>query len=384
MNLVNKIEAPQCSRIEPFCWNGPKRRVAIVHYWLVGMRGGEKVLEVLCDLFPEADIFTLVCDPERLSPRIRNHKITTSFLQKIAGKKHYKKMLALMPFALESFDLTGYDLILSSEAGPAKGIIPRPDALHLCYCHSPMRYIWDQYYQYYQAAGRFTRVMMSITSPLLRQWDVTTAARVDHFIANSHYVSARIEKFYRRQATVIHPPVDIKRFQPINDVEDVYLCAGQITPYKRIDIAIDAFNQLGKRLDVVGTGVTDALRNRAGPTINFIGSLSDEEMSLKFASCKALIYPGVEDFGIIPIEVMASGRPVIAFARGGAMETIVEGKTGIFFLDQTADSLIDAILHFESEGVTGGADDFRSHVELFSEERFVSEIRAFIGNAVSR
>ncbi len=196
-------------------------KVAIVHYWLVGMRGGEKVLEELCALYPQADLFTLVADESKLSPALRKHKITTSFLQKMGGVKAYQKMLPLMPLALESFDLTGYDLVISSEAGPAKGVVPAPDALHICYCHSPMRYIWDLYPQYRAGAGRIARLAMGLTAPWLRTWDVTTSARVDHFIANSQFVADRIEKYYRREATVINPPVDTQRFAISHEVSDV-------------------------------------------------------------------------------------------------------------------------------------------------------------------
>lgn len=264
------------SDIGPFTWPDRPRKVAFVHYWLVGMRGGEKVLEVLCELFPEADIFTLVADREKLSPTILKHKITTSFLQKIGGKRHYQKMLPLMPFALESFDLTAYDLIISSEAGPAKGIIPRPDALHICYCHSPMRYIWDLYPQYRAKAGFVSRLVLSLTAPFLRAWDVSTAARVDYFIANSTYVAKRIEKFYRRKATVIHPPVSIEKFSIAKDIGDYYLCAGQITPYKRIDIAVAAFTKMNKPLLVIGSGVTPELRKMAGSNIRFLGPVDDD------------------------------------------------------------------------------------------------------------
>lgn len=344
------------------------------------MRGGEKVLEEICDLFPQADIFTLVVEPKNISEKLLKHNIKSSFLQKIGGKKHYQKMLPIMPFALESFDLTEYDLVISSEAGPAKGVITRPDALHVCYCHSPMRYIWDLEPQYRQASGRFTRFMMSLTGTYLRQWDVTTAARVDLFIANSHYVAQRIKKFYRRESIVINPPVSLERFKTSDVVDDVYLCAGQITPYKKIDIAIDAFNRMGKRLDIIGSGVTSKLKDLAGPTIRFLGPLSDQEMADKFARSKALIFPGVEDFGIVPLEVMASGRPVIAFARGGALETVVDGKTGRLFHEQTAEALIQTVETFERDGVSGTPHDFAAHVRRFDRasfrERFGAAVKA--------
>ena len=342
-------------------------KVAIVHYWLVGMRGGEKVVEVLSDLYPDADIFTLVCDPDAISEKLRRHRITTSFLQKIGGVRHYQKMLPLMPYALESFDLTGYDLIISSEAGPAKGIIPGPNATHICYCHSPMRYIWDLYPQYRAAAGPLTRVMMSLTAPSLRQWDVTTSHRVDHFIANSTYVAQRIERYYRRTAHVINPPVNLSRFSQASEAEagDYYLCAGQITPYKKIEIAVEACTRLGKRLLVLGAGATPSLRRMAGPTVEFLGAVDDATMNRHFASCKALLFPGVEDFGIVPLEVMASGRPVIAFAKGGALETVIDGRTGMFFHEQTTEAVVDAIQRFEASSVTFSRQELQAHARTF-------------------
>jgi glycosyltransferase involved in cell wall biosynthesis len=345
-------------------------RIAIVHYWLLNMRGGEKVLERLCRLFPEADLFTLVAEPSGLSPTLLKHKIQTSFLQKIGGKRHYQKMLPLMPFALESFDLRAYDVVISSEAGPAKGVITRPDAVHLCYCHSPMRYIWDLYPEYRAQAGRLTRWAMSVMAPLLRTWDVTTAARVDHFVANSHYVALRIRKFYRREAEVIHPPVDMGRFQPGTHVGDFYLCAGQITPYKRVDLAIEACTRLGRPLVVVGSGATPSLKNLAGPTVRFIDRADDATMAQLFATCRALIYPGLEDFGILPLEVAASGRPVLAYGRGGALETVVDGITGLHFDEQAVAAVVDAIERFEAQEQRFDPAVIRRHALGFDNAHF--------------
>jgi glycosyltransferase involved in cell wall biosynthesis len=343
---------------------GPMK-VALVHYWLVGMRGGEKVVEILSDLYPDADIFTLVCNPDAISEKIRRHRITTSFLQKIGGVKHYQKMLPLMPYALESFDLTGYDLIISSESGPAKGIIPGPDAMHICYCHSPMRYVWDLYPQYRAAAGPMTRAAMSLTAPLLRQWDVSTSHRVDHFIANSAYVARRIERYYRREAHIVNPPVNLSRFTTAAEPGDYYLCAGQITPYKKIEIAVEACTRLGRRLVVIGTGADAQLQRLAGPSVEFLGSVDDATMAHHFAHCRALLFPGVEDFGIVPLEVMASGRPVIAFAKGGALETVVDGSTGLFFHEQSTGSLIDAIGRFEATAGSFNPDVMQARARSF-------------------
>lgn len=358
--------------------NKKNLKVALVHYWLIGMRGGESVLEVFAEMYPDADIFTLVVDKNKISVGLASHKITASFLQKIGGVKHYKKMLPLMPFALEAFDLTSYDLVVSSEAGPAKGVITGPNSLHICYCHSPMRYIWDLFPQYQQNSGRLTRLMMNVFGPLLRQWDVTTAARVDLFIANSAYVAKRIRKFYRRESTVIHPPVNLSRFAPVDTPGDFYLCAGAVTPYKRLDIAVEAFNQIGKRLVVIGSGVPDVLRAASKSNIEYLGAVDDTTMAAHFAQCKALIYPGIEDFGIVPLEVMASGRPVIAYADGGALETVVDGKTGILFREQTACSLIAALDSFENGSFDCDSHVIRLHAMGFSREIFKGNLVKYI------
>lgn len=356
-------------------------KVALVHYWLVGMRGGERVMEALCEVFPQADIFTLVADPDKLSPTIRAHKITTSFLQKIGGAKHYQKMLPLMPFALEAFDLTPYDLVISSESGPAKAIVTRTDAVHICYCHSPMRYIWDLHSQYKADSGRVTRLAMALTAPLLRTWDVTTAARVDHFIANSAYVAKRIKKFYRRSASVIYPPVDISRFAICKDgPQDYYICAGQITPYKRIDLAIEACNQLKVPLLVIGAGNTKKLRKIAGPTIRFLGAVDDQTMAHHIARCRALIFPGVEDFGIVPLEVMACGRPVIAFAQGGALETVIDGETGVLFSTQDSASIVNAVCLLEQNAKQYVPSQIRRHAMKFNKAAFHHHMHEFISN----
>ncbi|MCJ8520960.1 glycosyltransferase involved in cell wall biosynthesis [Pseudorhizobium tarimense] len=354
-------------------------KVALVHYWLVGMRGGEKVLETFCDIFPNADIFTLVADPEKLSAKLKRHKLTTSFLQNIGGRKHYQKMLPLMPHALESLDLTAYDLVISSEAGPAKGVITRPDAVHVCYCHSPMRYIWDLYPQYMAGSSRLARAVLALTAPILRQWDVTTSHRVDHFVTNSEYVAKRVMKFYRRQATVIHPPVDVARFQITPGSKDYYLCAGQITPYKKIELAVAACTKMNLPLVVVGDGASTRLKQIAGPTVHFIGAVSDAEMESYLAGCRALLYPGVEDFGIVPLEAMACGRPVIAFGRGGALETVVEGTTGLFFHEQTVEALMVALTTFEKEQDRFSPAEIRAHAMRFVPSRFEAELRQFLG-----
>ena len=347
-------------------------RVAIVHYWLVSMRGGEKVVEALCDMYPEADIFTLVYDESRVSEKIKRHKVTSSFLQKIPGAvKHYQSLLPLMPFALESLDLSGYDLIISSESGPAKGIIAPPHSTHVCYCHSPMRYIWDHYHSYRANAGLASRMLLPWMAPLLRSWDVSTSMRVDRFVANSHHVRARIGKYYGRSATVIYPPVAVDDYAPATETGDFYLCAGQLVSYKRVDLAVRAFTKMGRNLVVIGEGKElAALKAIAGPTITFLGRAPFPVLKEKLARCKALIFPGEEDFGLIPVETMASGRPVIAFGSGGALETVVPGLSGVLFHEQTPEAIIDAVHAFEAESAAFDPTAIREHAARFSTRNF--------------
>lgn len=358
-------------------------KVAIVHYWLVTHRGGEKVLEALCELWPEADIYTHVYDPESASPKIRSRTIRTTFIQKLPfAKRFYKKYLPLMPFALECLDLSDYDLVISSESGPAKGILVNPRALHICYCHSPMRYIWDQYHLYSANSGWTTRLAMATLLPALRAWDFLSAARVDRFAANSAFVAARIAKYYRRTATVIHPPVDVDNFAIAPVIGDYYLAFGQLVHYKRFDLAVAAFTRLGKRLLVVGIGEEEKrLRAAAGPSVEFLGWQSDEQIRGLLAGCRALVFPGEEDFGIVPVEAMACGRPVIAFARGGALETVVAGTTGLLFPEQTVDSLCEAVGRFEQTADGFDPQAIRAHAEQFRPEAFAARIRALVAES---
>lgn len=357
-------------------------KVAIIHYWLLHMRGGEKVLEALCKLFPEADIFTHVYAPQGVSETIKRHKVHTSFISRLpAAQRLYRSYLPLMPHALESLDLTGYDLVISSEAGPAKGVIAPPEAPHICYCHSPMRYIWDQYHVYKNGAGLASRLSMPLLAPRLRQWDVTSAARVDSFVANSAHVQKRVNKYWRREADIVHPPVAIQAFAPAPPAEreDFYLWAGELVGYKRPDIVINAFNRLGKRLVVIG-GPDKARKDlaaRARDNIAFLGKVPFAELKSHMARCKALVFPGEEDFGIVPVEVMASGRPVIAYGRGGATETVREGETGLLFHDQSVDGLIEAIERFERSGLAE-ADPYAiaAHTTRFSEANFIAGMNA--------
>ncbi len=330
-------------------------RVALVHYWLVGMRGGERVLEALCDLFPDADIYTHVVVPDRLSDRLRRHRITTSFIARLPfATRWYKRYLPLMPLALEALDLTAYDLVLCSEAGPAKGVILRPGAVQIAYCHSPMRYIWDGYHFYRARAGRLTRLLMPLVAHRLRIWDAVSALRVDGFVANSAFVASRLRQAYRREAEVVHPPVDVSTFRQVDATEtgDFYLWCGELVAYKRADLAIDACAALGRPLVVIGDGEEMArLKRRAGPDVTFLGRASFDVLRDHMARARALLFPGEEDFGLVPVEVQASGRPVIALARGGALETVVDGRTGLLYADDSAAGLAAAIRAFEASGL---------------------------------
>jgi glycosyltransferase involved in cell wall biosynthesis len=355
-------------------------RVAIIHYWLVGMRGGEKVIEALCEMYPQADIFTHVYVPETVSERIRQHRIIPTFINGLPrSARMYKTYLPLMPLALEQLDLRGYDLIISSESGPAKGIIAPPDAVHVCYCHTPMRYIWNMYHEYREGAGRFTRLMMPPLAHYLRMWDVTAARRVDSFVANSATVARRIHRYYGVDATVVHPPVDTGSFSvaTASDLGDYYLMAGELVAYKRPDLAVTAFNEMGLKLVVIGGGeMLDQVRRLAGPTVTVMGPQPFEVLKRHYAHCRALIFPGEEDFGMVPVEAMASGRPVVAFGRGGATETVADGVTGVFFAEQTVPALSAAVRRLADLDIN--PDRIAAHAGEFGREPFFRKMRQHI------
>jgi len=363
-------------------------RVAIIHYWLVGMRGGEKVVEALCEMYPQADIFTHVYVPDMVSERIRRHRVIPTFINSLPrAAKMYKTYLPLMPLALEQLDLRGYDLVISSESGPAKGVIPPSDALHICYCHTPMRYIWNMYHDYRNSAGRLTRLMMPLLSHYLRMWDVTSAARVDSFVANSTTVAERIRRYYQSNSVVIHPPVDTEAYSAVapSELGDYHLMAGELVSYKRPDLAVRAFNEMKQKLVVIGGGeMLHEIRQLAGPTVTVMGSQPFAVLKHHYARCRALVFPGEEDFGMVPVEAMASGRPVIAFSRGGATETVADGISGVFFSEQTVEAICSAVrrladLKIDSEKIVAHASQFgrgpffekmREHIDrLLAEKR---------------
>jgi glycosyltransferase involved in cell wall biosynthesis len=359
-------------------------RIAIVHYWLVGMRGGEKVLEALCGLYPTADIYTHVFVPDALSKAITSHNVFTTFIARLPrAAVWYKIYLPLMPLALEQLDLRKYDLIISSESGPAKGIIPAPHAVHVCYCHSPMRYIWNMYLDYRSQAGPLTRPALAVFAHYLRQWDFSSAARVDLFVANSHNVAARIQKYFRREAEIVYPPVDVENFRREKRLgaADYYLMVGELTAYKRPDLAIEAFNASGRKLVVIGGGeMLRTLKRTARPNITVLGPQPFDSLRNHYSRCRSLIFPGEEDFGIVPVEAMASGCPVIAFGRGGALETVVDGITGVFFETQTSDSIEKAIRR--ADGVEFNSEVIARHAATFNRARFVRQMKSIIDRAL--
>ncbi|HLN24231.1 MAG TPA: glycosyltransferase [Patescibacteria group bacterium] len=352
-------------------------RVALIHYWLVKSRGGEKVLDALCELFPDADIFTHVYDPAAVSETIRRHTVHTTFIHKLPGAiRHYQTYLPLMPLALEALDLRAYDLVISSESGPAKGVLVSPETLHVCYCHTPMRYIWDLYHDYRASAGPLTRLLMPPLVHYLRLWDVVSANRVDQFIANSSAVARRIQRHYRRPSRIIHPPVDVDAFVPVAQPDDFYLVVGQLVPYKRAELAVEAFNRLGRKLVVIGDGPQlKALRAQAGPMVSILGPQPFSVLRDHYARCRALVFPGEEDFGIVPVEAMASGRPVIALRKGGALDTVVEGLSGLFFDRPEPQSLMDAVIRFEAAEHDFDSAAIVAHARQFDRSRFLAEMR---------
>lgn len=374
------------------------KRVALIHYWLVGMRGGERVLEEMLRLYPQADIFTHVVDPAQLSAALATRPITQTFVGRLPfARRHYQKYLALMPRALEELDLGAYDLVLSSESGPAKGVIARPDATHLCYCHSPMRYIWDHYPAYRATMngpfGALKRRYFSHLAHRLRQWDVSSAARVDQFVANSRFVAGRIHRVYGRDAVVVHPPVDTGLYTPGGPEErgtaqvarQYYLYVSELVPYKRADLAVEAFAGLDLPLKVVGRGEDfERLSRIARPNVQMLGRVEDAQLADLYRGARALVFPAEEDFGIVPVEAMACGTPVIAYGRGGALDSVRDGVTGCFFDEQTPSALRAAVLDFESRRADFDPVAIAQHARGFGAARFRRELYAEIEITRSR
>jgi glycosyltransferase involved in cell wall biosynthesis len=368
-------------------------RVAIVHYWFVDRAGGERVVEALAEVFPQADLFSLVADRSKLAPILKNRKLQTSFLQRLPGaKKFHRHFLPLQPLALEQFDLSGYDLVISSESGPAKGVITSSKTCHICYCHSPMRYIWELYPEYRRGMGLLVGTIFSLTAHYMRLWDYASAGRVDYFVANSHFIASRIRKYYGRESVVIHPPVEASTAKVSDKPGDYYMAIGRMVDYKRFDLAITACTKLGRRLRIIGGGPRGkALRRMAGPTVEFLGQVGDGELRENLAGCRALLFPGEEDFGIVPVEAQSFGRPVIAYASGGVLETVrgifpgeggVDNPTGVFFTDQSVSGLTKAMLEFESMEREFRPQAIREHSLQFDSAIFKRRISEFVAFAL--
>jgi glycosyltransferase involved in cell wall biosynthesis len=368
-------------------------RVAIVHYWFLGRGGGERVVESLAEIFPQADLFSLVADRSTLAPILQTRKLHTSFLQHLPGAaKFHRHFLPLQPLALEQFDLSGYDLVISSESAPAKGVITPARTCHVCYCHSPMRYIWEMYPTYRRSMNAVVGSIFALTTHYIRLWDYATAGRVDYFVANSKFIASRIRKVYGRESAVIYPPVEAGAGKIVSPAGDYYIAIGRLVDYKRFDLAIQACTQMHRRLRIIGDGPSfKRLRRIAGPTVEFLGKLSDHDLRTNLASSRALLFPGEEDFGIVPVEAQSFGRPVIAYASGGALETVfaelpgeplVENPTGVFFLEQSREGLMDAILRFESQQDRFSPDAIRRHSLQFDTAVFKSRMGEFLRYAV--
>jgi len=358
------------------------KKIALVHHWLIGMRGGEKIVESICRMFPQIDIFTLVYNKHKISDLINSKNIHTSFIQKMPfSKKKHQVYLPFMPVAVEQFDVSGYDLVISIESGIAKGVLTKPDTCHICYCNTPMRYLWNMYFDYLEneKPGFFKRNFIRYYFNYLRLWDLASAARVDYFISNSSNVAKRVLKYYNRDSEVIYPPVSLDKFQYSEDKKDFYLAVSQLVSYKRIDIAVDAFNDLGKELVIIGDGPEKKkLMKRAAKNITFLGWQDDEVLKRHYSEAKAFIFPGEEDFGITPVEAQASGTPVIGFGKGGLLETVEENNTGLFFMKQDAESLIEALNKFESGDHEISSSKARKNAEKFDILIFEKNMKTFI------
>jgi len=358
-------------------------RVVLCHDWLTGMRGGERVLEILCRGFPEAPVYTLIHNPDAVSPTINAHRVGTSWLQHVPGiLRRYRNFLPLFPAAVRSLRLPPADLVISTSHCVAKSVRPPAGARHLCYCFTPMRYAWtffDEYFGNLAVKAAAARPVLA----WLRHWDRRTAARVDRFAAISRHVRGRIERFYGRAADVVYPPVDAARCTPGSGTPAAYdLVVSALVPYKRLDVAVDAYNASGRTLKIVGVGSELArLRPLAEPNIEFLGWQSDEAVLDLYRACRLLVFPGEEDFGIVPLEAQCTGRPVVAYAKGGALETVVDGETGVFFHEQTPAALRAAVDNCAARRWDPAA--IRRHALGFSTPRFVDEFAASIEATVN-
>ncbi len=364
--------------------SGEGMKVALVHDWLNGMRGGEKCLEVLCELFPEAPVYSLFYEKGRVSPLIARHAIHTSWLQRMPWvKTHYRYYLPLYAAAIESMDVSGYDLLISTSHCVAKGAKKGKQALHLCYCFTPVRYAWGFFDEYFGGRDIFSRVLIRGIIQRIRSWDFKASGRVDHFVAISEHVKKRIRTYYGREAEVIYPPCDTDFYTPgpAAKPEDFYLIVSALVPYKRIELAVEAFSHGDRRLVIIGDGPQrKSLEKKASKNIQFLGWQEDAVLREHYRRARALVFPGEEDFGIVPVEAQACGCPVIAYGGGGALETVVEGRTGLFFQEFTAESLQSAVERFER--IDWDPKAARENALVFSKKRFKDEMKNFIERVI--
>ena len=364
--------------------------VAIVHDWLTGMRGGEKVLDAICELYPGATLFTLVQVPGSVSARIEGHRIKRSIVHRLPGAGHlYRQYLPLFPMMVELFDLDRYDLVISSSHCAVKSVIPAASATHVCYCHSPMRYAWDQFRWYFgpDQVGRLRSRLLRPVLAHLARWDAATAGRVDSFVANSQYVAGRIRRYYNRGSTVVYPPVDTTFYYPSASTAaqpstPTFLVVSALVPYKRLEVAIEACRQVGAKLRIVGRGPEEArLRALAGPDVEFLGWRSDEEIRDLYAGAAAVLLPGTEDFGMVPVEAQACGTPVVALGSGGACETVQNGVTGVLVPDPSVTAFADGLNQVRR--LRPDPTVIRAHAERFSRARFMTNFQSAVAAAMT-
>jgi glycosyltransferase involved in cell wall biosynthesis len=354
-------------------------KIAVVHDYFTQLGGAEKVAEELMRMLPGAALHSTVALPDCMPPGLAGVPVETSWMQKLPGmRRYYRFYFLLYPLALPSLDLSPYDLVVSSSSGYAKGVHTHPDAIHVCYCHTPMRWAWSfESYSAREKMGAAQRLLLPLLVRGLRQWDEGASRQPDHFIANSQTVAARIRRVYGRFAEVIHPPIDLGRFRSSSEQDDYYIVLARLVSYKRIDLAVQACSALGRRLLVIGDGPDrPRLMANAGPTVSFLGRLSDSEVEHHAARCRALIFPGEEDFGMAPLEIAAAGRPTIAYRAGGAVETIVDGVTGIFFDRENPEDLAAAIVRFER--IDWSPATLRHHAMRFGSDVFQARFRSFL------
>lgn len=356
-------------------------KIAIVHDWLTNMGGAEQVVINFKEIYKEAPIYTTFYNPDKLDGKLKNIEVKTSYLQKKKMVENHKKYFPLMPMAFEKFDLNEYDVVLSSSSSCAKGVLTKPGSVHICYCHTPMRYAWEKRDEYTEGMGKLKKKLVEILCHYMRIWDVASSNRVDYFIANSTEVQKRIKKHYKRDSVVINPPVRCNMFNISETDGDYYLVLSRLVGYKRFDLAVQACSELGKKIVVIGEGPErEKIEKLANENVTFLGRQPDEVVKKYMSECKALLFPGEEDFGIVPVEAQSCGKPVIAYGKGGVLDSVIDGKTGVFFKEQTVESLKEAINKFET--MKFDKEEIRKHALEFDESVFQEKIRKFVEEKV--